>query len=104
MMSPEEKARRRQEWNEHTDKRKVLIEKLCAHSNSHVCYIAPDGHQAINECEEYNSLLDQLRDTDPKECEHGRSWATNCMACDEIHKEVFPENYGECRKCSELVR
>lgn len=95
-MSPEEITRRRAEWFAKTEERRILIEKICAHSNSHGCY-------KDKKCEEYQSLIDQFRDSDPPFCEHGRSRASDCRACDDIHKEIFPEYFGTCTQCSNLV-
>lgn len=90
-MSPEEKEQRRKEFFDLSDKRLVLIEKMCAAHNS-----------LTKDKELYSQLLNELVALDPRECEHGRSWASNCMACDEIHMEVFPEHYDACITCSKL--
>lgn len=96
MMSPEEKSRRRREWKDKAEKRRLLIEKVCAHSHSHGCA----RHKG---CSEYEGMVEELYNLDPKECEHGRSWASSCLACDEIHKEVFPEHYAKCFGCKKLA-
>lgn len=90
-MSPEEIERRRKEHFDLSKKRDAICLKILGLQNKH------SGN------DEFNKLLIQLRDLDPKECEHGRSWAANCMACDDVHKEVFPEYYSKCVGCSELV-
>ncbi len=37
----------------------------------------------------------QLRAVCPSYCEHGRSYASSCMACDEIEVILHPELFGE---------
>jgi hypothetical protein len=88
-LSKEEISRRRQEWFNTCDKRKSLIERICAAYNS-------------GEKELARQLSSEMRALDPRMCEHERSWSSTCMACDEIHKECFPENYVCCAACQKL--
>ncbi len=44
-----------------------------------------------NNPEEWEELMDKLRG--PSHCEHGRSWASNCMACEEIERTLFPDMF-----------
>ena len=87
MLSKEEIDRRRQEWFDTVARRKVLIEKVCTAYNS--------GKKELA-----RKLSNEMRALDPRECEHGRSWSSTCIACDEIHKECFPENYIPCPRFS----
>lgn len=89
-MSPEEKERRRQEFFAESKKHSDLIESAVAAGNS--------GEQSV-----YLKLLAELAELVPAFCEHDRSMDSSCMACDEIHKEVFPEHYVACATCKELV-
>ena len=89
MLSKEEIEKRRQEFFALSDKRKDFIERICQAANS--------GNRKLA-----LQLSDEMRSLDPIMCEHDRSWASTCMACDEIHKECFPENYTPCATCKEL--
>jgi hypothetical protein len=89
-MTSEEKERRRKEFFDISEKRRVLIERAVAAGNS------GDREGAKKLYEEMLSLVPEL-------CEHGHHWASMCMACDNIHKEVFPELYKQCSSCGELV-
>lgn len=94
IMTPEEKETYRKEWFRKSEERRVLIAQISAHA--HDC-------PKITECEEYQDLVLKLRDLDPSYCEHGRSWASECMACDQQHMEAFPEYYNKCDACQNLV-
>lgn len=87
-MSPEEIERRRKEHFDLVEKRKVLFEKAFAAAN--------DGDIGL----ELKLTLEVLG---PDKCEHGHLFLENCMACDEIHKEVFPELYATCTTCKFLT-
>lgn len=92
-MTPEEIAAYRQRWLERAELRKKLIEKICGllHSN-------------LAETQEYKLLQQQLLDSEPEYCEHGRhKYSTHCIGCDEDFKEAFPEYFAECQSCHELV-
>lgn len=39
----------------------------------------------------HEMVFDALRDMDGDECEHGRSYVKNCIACGEIDHAMFPE-------------
>lgn len=88
-MSPEEIQRRRDEHFALVSKRKVLIERSVAASHS--------GDKELAE-----KLFTEMIDLTPEMCEHGRCWSSNCIACEEIHKEIFPEYYAACNKCANL--
>jgi hypothetical protein len=77
-MDAEEIDRRRKKFFDDTEKRKVLIEKICT---------------AISNKEDNTALLDELSEMDSKDCEHGRHWSSTCVACDDIFKLYFPELY-----------
>lgn len=96
-MTPEQKQQYRKDWEERSEKRRILIEQMCSHHNSHGCTReAP--------CPEYEKLIEDFRDVDPEYCEHGRHrYSAHCIGCDEDFKEVFPEFFGACQKCNELV-
>jgi hypothetical protein len=46
----------------------------------------PDVHQMV---------FDSLRDMDADECEHGRHYVKNCIACGKIDHLMFPELFDE---------
>jgi hypothetical protein len=46
----------------------------------------PDVHEMV---------FDSLRDMDGDECEHGRSYVKNCIACGKIDHTMFPELFDE---------
>lgn len=96
-MTPEERLQYRKEWEEKSETRRILIEKICAHHNSHGCA------KKNASCEEYEKLLQDFRDTDPAYCKHERSKYSDCKACDDEHMEAFPEYFGRCQSCNSLV-
>lgn len=89
-MSPEEIEHRRKEFFDITEKRRVLIERAVAAGN---------GGDRVGA----KFLFDEMLALVPKLCEHGHYWASMCSACDDIHKEVFPELYSKCSGCGKLT-
>lgn len=94
-MTPQEIETYRKEWFQKTEERRVLIEQLVSHRNSHGCL--------SSSCEEYNSIFARFVALDPRVCKHGRSWASHCHTCDQEHMEAFPEYYGQCTSCQKLT-
>jgi hypothetical protein len=94
-VSPQEIETYRKEWFQKTEERRILIEQLVSHRNSHNCI--------GSKCEEYNDLFARFAALDPRECKHGRSWASTCHTCDQEHMEAFPEYFGKCISCQKLV-
>ena len=90
MMSPEEITKRREAYNALCEKRMRLIESSVSASNS--------GDKELAK-----KYYDEMMALDPEYCEHDRSWASNCSACDAIHMECFPEYFGKCMSCEEFV-
>jgi hypothetical protein len=42
--------------------------------------------------EAWDDLMDKIRG--PSHCEHGRSWASNCYACEKIERTLFPDMFS----------
>ena len=86
-LTSEEIAKRRAEFEELSDKRGRIIERLMAAKNSG---------------EDCSAIIEKFAALDRDMCEHGRHWSSDCRACDDIHKQVFPEHYKQCASCLEL--
>lgn len=88
-LSQEEIDRRRKEWEEESVKRLSLIQRaVAARSNQ--------------DMELFDKLVEELHDLRPSYCEHDHPMVENCIACDDIAKQVFPEKFKSCTTCQEL--
>ena len=83
MLSQKEIQRRRKEFEELSDKRKILIEKLIASTIN-------------NENENADKLSKELLALEPNECEHGKHSSLSCNDCDAIFMECFSEHFESC--------
>lgn len=90
MLSPEEIARRRQDHFDKSAKRLELITQL-------------ENAFNLNDNKSFREILDKITSLDPLMCEHERHWSSNCIACESIHQECFPEYYNECSVCGEII-
>lgn len=88
-LSPEEIERRRHEHFKKSAAGADLIEKTFGVNRS----IDPN---------KYQDLLREYQDSFPLVCEHEKSMVEDCMACDEIFKQCFPENCFKCEFCQTL--
>lgn len=89
MLSASEIQRRRNEHFILVGKRQSLVQQVVS-------------AQKIGNEELAKKLLQDVFELESSMCEHDRDRVSNCIACDEIHKEVFPEFYVECANCEEL--
>lgn len=52
----------------------------------------------------YYKVIDKIKDMDSKVCEHGRDYASPCLACDELEAKVHDLHLGTnseyCSICS----
>lgn len=77
-MDAQEIKTRRKKFFADAEKRKLLIEKICAAKNSN---------------EDNTELWNELSELDGKDCEHGRHWSSDCLECDDVMKICFPEHF-----------
>lgn len=45
--------------------------------------------------EEAKRLRNAWGEVDALQCEHERHWSSNCAACDEIERILYPENFTD---------
>jgi hypothetical protein len=90
-LSPEEKSIHLKKFEEETKRRKLLIEKVISTHHS-------------SDKTEYEQAVEELRDMDEEECEHGvRGDSIHpCPDCEDIIKQLFPEQFVACSNCKEL--
>jgi len=77
-------------WDAEKEKRLKLYEELKS--------VRKDSDPEL-----FEKLLDQLRSTDAYYCEHGRSWAYNCIGCNKIEKVLRPELYCKAEDCESTL-
>lgn len=88
-LSSEEIEKRRDQFFKNVDLGIELVRKM----------ITTDR---LTDPDEYQKLLKEYRNLHPDYCEHEKPRVENCMACDDIFKQCFPENCLKCNKCLEL--
>lgn len=64
-------------WEREREERGKLINKI-------------DSVSKANDPEAWQALMDALRATDARYCEHDRSIMSNCYSCEKIEKTLYP--------------
>ena len=67
---------------------KIRAERIASQEARLPIYLELENAYAKEDEDTIEKLTQKLADLEPKECDHGRNWASPCLACEELEAQL----------------